>query len=196
MFRESWRESQIEKNCEFENSEDGNEQRAANTGGKNDDKPKNKAANSSNGGGRGKRKNEADDDTTNREKERRKIEQKMIKKDESGAIKVVNLYRQHILSAKSLVSRIDAEAEWEWARTPKLSGGLKQTIAELDGLITGDRFIQDFVTMDVKEVKKAWSDFADHLKHVTGKLQEPVDRLASTCARLSLMHKSNLEYST
>eukprot|EP00969_Alexandrium_andersonii_P335875 14845035-Alexandrium_andersonii.AAC.1 len=50
-----------------------------------------------------------------------------------------------------------------------LAGELKKTIEELDSIIGGNSFIQDWVTMDARDAKKAHPDFAEHLKTVPGR---------------------------
>eukprot|EP00969_Alexandrium_andersonii_P016073 703629-Alexandrium_andersonii.AAC.1 len=118
----------------------------------------------------------------------------MQREEESKAAKVAGNYRQHVLSARSLVQRIEANAEWTWARGDANVGELKRLLDEMDTVLKGSAFLMDYVTMEAKDVRKAYgAKFVELVKSVRNKLGDPTDQLSVVCQRLNKMHKAFLD---
>ena len=124
----------------------------------------------------------------------RERELKQQREIETQAQKVANMYRQQVLSAKSLVQRIKDMPEWEWARGDANLGALESCMKSLNEILHKSPFLEEFVSMDSKEMRKAYgAEFSEKVKVGTMKLNGPTECLVKACQRLKKMHKASLE---
>ena len=102
-------------------------------------------------------------------------------------------YRKTTLAAKTLIERVQSDEEYAWARGASNAGTIEKQMHALEGAIKENRFISDFLTQDVKDVKKHYGDmFTASVKVVTTKIGEGVAALEASCARLHKMHRASL----
>ena len=73
-------------------------------------------------------------------------------------------------------------------------GDLESCMKSLNEIFHASPFLEEFVTMDSKEMRTALgADFSERVKVGTMKLSGPTECLVKTCLRLNKMHKASLE---
>ena len=136
------------------------------------------------------------DDATEEDKDaesKRKQEAKVLRYIESKASKIVNAYRQQVMTAKCLAERIQGNDAWKWARGEDNIGQLEACLQQLDQSMHHNTFVMDMASMDVKDVKKSYGvEFNMLVRMVEPTLHEPIENLMKICRRLNNMHKANI----
>ena len=124
-----------------------------------------------------KRRNNTDDATEEDKyaESKRKQEAKVLRDIESKASKIVNTYRQQVMTAKCLDERIQGNDAWKWARGVANVGELEACLQQLDQSMHHNTFVMDMVSMDVKDAKKSYGvEFNRLVKMAESTLHEPI----------------------